>query len=312
MKNLDLVARKVRQRIMERFSITSGDIVKVNGQYGKVLKTTKDWVQLKIGNKEKIVNSSSVRILTDIESMAYKYAQKMPLFVVNYVRDHPEDKNNANYEGFWDDVVNKLGSKFGYGAGVAYWRNKCVKNLGALPKELAKKVEQVPKPAVPLIPGEQVEEWMNAESITKDVITKYMQTRQNLENQLDAAKSKLSQLGPLEEKIQPLLREMKDQMFQVGNTVLRYEKSNKTSKSYANAFSKALLHIDEEEREFIKAQILSEVTNRNTIEKLKLEIKSNKKESGVIMDFIKNILSKFAGWLSGYRRSVMNFKKLVG
>jgi hypothetical protein len=176
---------------------------------------------------------------------------------------------------------------------------------------LAKKVEQVPKPAVPIAPNEQIEEWMKAESITKDVIRKYIQTRQLLESQIASAQQKLSQLGPVEQKIQPLVREMKDQMFQVGDTILKYEKSSRTSKSYSNAFSKALLHIDTEEREFIKAQILSEVTNRNTIEKLKLEIKSHKKESG-ILDFIKNILSKFTDWLSKHRRSVMNFKKLVG
>jgi len=309
--NLDLVAQKVRQRVMKRSTISNGDIVIINGQYGKVLKTTKDWIQLKVGNKEKIVNSATIRILTDIESMAYKYAQKMPLFIVNYVRDHFEDDNNPDYEKLWNDVVNKLGSKFSYGAGVAYWRNKCIKVLGSLPKELAKKVEQVPKPAVPIAPNEQVEEWMKAESITKDVIIKYMQTRKTLESQISVAQAKLSQLGQVEQKIQPLVREMKDQMFSVGDIILKYEKSSRTSKSYSNAFSKALEHIDTEEREFIKAQILSEVTNRNTIEKLKLEIKSNKKESGV-MDFIKKILSKFTDWLSKHRRSVVNLKKLVG
>jgi len=140
MNNWTSIASKVRERIFKEKNHSPGDIVIVGGTYAEVVKASEGWLRLKIKGKEKIVRSCSVRDASPIELAAYKYAQGMPQFIVKYISRNPDSKQ---YEVLWNDVVDKLGSKFNYPVAVIYWKNKAEKELGPLPIELDKAVRQI-------------------------------------------------------------------------------------------------------------------------------------------------------------------------
>ena len=269
-----------------------------------------------------------------------------PRFIVNFIEANPNDPKNQGYQEVWDDVVDKLGDKFNYGAGVAYWRNKANKVLGGIPEQLDKKPKpsvaptaprprpttttaptpapkKVRKPKAPVedwkeIPKDEdtIEDWSKQNSKSKSLVNKYVKQRSELETQLADIQEKLKALKPLEEKIMPIVKSMKEGQVSVGNSILKYKESKRATVKYEQAFQMALSKVAEAERDFTKGWILGQLTNEKVTEKLELKprgstVKALYDKTAGVWNYINDQTDKLKGLVSNYTRAVVELDKLV-
>jgi chaperonin cofactor prefoldin len=270
---------------------------------------------------------------------------------VNFIEANPNDPKNQGYQEVWDDVVDKLGDKFSYGAGVAYWRNKAKKVLGGIPEQLDKKPKpsvaptaprprvtptktaptpppkKTRKPKAPVAPpvedwkdipkeDDTIEDWGKQNAQSKSLVEKYVKQRSELETQLADIQTKLKALKPLEEKLLPIVKAMKEGSVSVGDSVLKYKQSKRATVAYEKAFQMALTKVAEAEREFTKGWILGQLTSDKVTEKLELKpkgslVKALHDKGAGVWNYINNQVEKLSDLASNYRRAVVQLDKVV-
>jgi len=271
-----------------------------------------------------------------------------PRFIVNYIESNPNDPKNNGYQEVWDDVVDKLkgAGKMNYGAGVAYWRNKAKKVLGSIPEQLDKKPGPMTAPTAPRPkdtltptkkprtvkpkapapakddwkeipqPDEQIEDWTKQNATSKSLINKYVKQRSELESQLADIQTKLKALKPLEEKLMPIVKAMKEGSVSVGDSILKYKNSKRTTVKYEKAFQMALSKVEEAQREFTKGWILGQLTSENVTEKLELtpkggSVKALYDKTAGVWNYINDQTEKLKDLASNYMRAVVQLDKVV-
>jgi len=119
---------------------------------------------------------------------------------------------------------------------------------------------------------------MHAEAVAKNTITKYVRIGVQLEGEIGRFKRRLGTEGLLE----GTFKEVRGQMFQVSDIILKYEKRKKASVSYVQTFIQALGQVSKKESEFVKDKV------------------SSKGMDGI------------TEWLSSYKKAVLQLQKSVG
>lgn len=76
----------------------------------------------------------------------------------------------------WKYVVEQLGSKFSYGAGIAYWRNKCMKEGLDLPYAYQKAESGATFGAFKIKTGDEIEAWVKERLLSAGLISNVQRT----------------------------------------------------------------------------------------------------------------------------------------
>ena len=128
--------------------------------------------------------------------------------------------------------------------------------------------------------------------------------------------TKLKALKPLEEKLMPIVKAMKEVSVSVGDSILKYKNSKRTTVKYEKAFQMALSKVEEAQREFTKGWILGQLTSENVTEKLELtpkggSVKALYDKTAGVWNYINDQTEKLKDLASNYMRAVVQLDKVV-
>jgi len=100
----------------------------------------------------------------------------------------------------WKYTVERLGDKFNFGAGTAYWRNKVKKERIPLPAKYDKGGEGATHGPWKIKSGDQIEDWVRAKLASEDLINEAGRSVADWELEISHLKTEISDAQALVEK----------------------------------------------------------------------------------------------------------------
>lgn len=262
-----------------------------------------------------------------------------------------EGKLPTKVLAIWKYVVENLGHRFNYGAGIVYWRNKC-KKMGI---DLGEYMETGGGPGsqsvglrnFPIKTGDDIEKWVEARLQNEGLIAEVQDTAHEVAMRVDSIEGQITRtqeriekhrqairekgLNPQRErwlaKAEDELEKLKDELEQarggvnaVAAAAERHEEHEAPSIDFEKEFKKLIMQAGKElSQQQIMDQVLRSLTQFNAT--LAQEPVETARVAGV-MDFISRALSgawkkltgffkRIIGWAKGLFQSANNLNKLL-